>query len=102
MQSYDEVDALNDIMNHTGVVGSQNLPLQDGCLIKVHFIIGQKLGFNVYKVPRGRTVTDALGRDTGAAGAEHWVYTTLGQADVIIEVTAAKLAMVGFWMYILW
>jgi hypothetical protein len=80
-------------MNHNGA-GPQNSPTRAGYLIKVRFIGGQKSGFDVYKVPRGKTAADAMA-NTG--GVEHWVYTTPSQVDVIIEVTAADLGMVGFW-----
>jgi len=48
-------------------------------------------GLDIFKVPRGKTVADAMANN---GCASHFSYTP-GQEDVIVEITASDLGVLG-------
>ena len=90
-----EKSAINDMMNRS--TGNGNA-VRVGYLVKMRFDNGERnapTGLDIYKVPRGKTVADAIA-NTG--GAIHFSYTP-GQADVIVEITPSDLGITGFWAF---
>jgi hypothetical protein len=88
-----EENAMNDLMNRA--VATPNPDVRVGYLIKMRFENGQTkppTGLDVYKVPRGTTVADAL---ENRNGAQHMTYTP-GTGDLSIEITASDLGITGF------
>ena len=77
-----EEDAMNLIM--VGGIGIGNQGPRVGFLIKVRLVSGNAVGLDIYKVPRGRTVADAINQINGAT---HMVYTHGQVADVTIEIS---------------
>jgi hypothetical protein len=91
-----DVRAINDMMNIS--VGDG---IRVGYLIKMDFTVkGKKnnppTGLDIYKVPRGTTVANAI---ANANGAQHIVYTPGQVQDVPIVITASDLGVTGFWAY---
>ena len=90
-----EKAAIDDMMNRS--TGNGNA-VRVGYLIKMRFDNGERsprTGLDVYKVPRGKTVSDAV---ANIGGASHFSYIP-GQADVIVEIAPSDLGMTGFWAF---
>ena len=64
-----------------------------GFLIKVHFSSNIPTGLDIYKVPNGCTVDDAL---NGINGATHWVYIH-GQSGVVLQIAPTEFGFDGLW-----
>jgi hypothetical protein len=95
-----EVKAINDMMNRSAGDGNA---VRIGYLIKMDFTVNGKnnpptAGLDIYKVPRGTTVANAI---ANANGAQHIVYTPGQAQDVPIVITASDLGVTGFWAYFL-
>jgi hypothetical protein len=78
--------ALNDVMVRSETFGS-NTPPRIGYQIKVRR--EGTPGFDIYKVPRGKTVDDAM---HDRHGAEHMAYN-VGGPDVVIIITPSDLGI---------
>ena len=95
-----DVKAINDMMNRSSA-GDGNA-VRIGYLIKMDFTVNGKnnppTGLDIYKVPRGTTIADAI---ANANGAQHIVYTPGRGQDAPIVITASDLGVTGFWAYFL-
>lgn len=90
-----EVNAMNDMMN-IGGLGNTNVQPHVGFLIKIIKSGNPRVatGLNIYRIPRGCTVDDAI---NGTNGASHFVYTHGQMNDVFIEITPEELGFEGRW-----
>ena len=103
-KTYEE-DAINDMMNQGLEEQGRNLSMSCprlGYLIKVRFSKKRRLSggdtqniesLDVYKLPHGTTVTDAV---NGVNGAEMWNYDPAGP-ERMITITPQDLGITGFW-----
>mmetsp|Transcript_14316 Transcript_14316/g.39819 ORF Transcript_14316/g.39819 Transcript_14316/m.39819 type:complete len:295 (+) Transcript_14316:100-984(+) len=90
-----EEEAMNLIM--IGGIGAGNEGPRVGFLLKLREVAGNTMGIDIYKVPHGRTVADAMNQ---ANGATHIVYTHGQAADVIIETTPEEMGIDGIWTHL--
>lgn len=80
-----------------GAIGAGNPGPRLGILIKIRNDgAGNNTGFDIYTVPRGATVFDAINQTNGAT---HRVYTH-GQDDVILEISPEEMGIEKKWVYI--
>ena len=87
-----EEEAMNLIMD--GGIGTGNEGPRVGFLMKLREVAGNTVGIDIYKVPRGRTVADAINQ---ANGATHAVYIHGQAADVSIEISPEEMGIDGIW-----
>ena len=105
--TYDEDAAMNDMMNHGLEEQGRDLSMSCprlGYLIKVRFSKKRRMpggdttqdieSLDVYKLPHGTTVTDAV---NGVNGAEMWNYDPAVGPDRMITITPKDLGITGFW-----
>jgi hypothetical protein len=86
-----EEEAINLIM--VGGIGGNDGP-RVGYLFKLQRDAGKPVGIDIYKVPRGRTLGDAINQ---ANGATHVVYMHNQPHDECIAISPEEMGIDGMW-----
>jgi hypothetical protein len=78
-----------------GGIGTGNDGPRVGFLFKLRKVAGNPVAIDIYKIPRGRTVADAINQ---ANEATHVVYIHDRAGDVSIEISPDEMGIDGMWV----